>query len=115
MRPSCPREPERARDYPSRVETAQEFAKTCRALSQHLAENGRADWAATFARLADRAEEADSPDRVREVASDALALYGGMGSFADLVLLASSSGSREPDERLDRLRSALHRSAVALR
>ncbi len=89
--------------------------ETCRALSQHLAANGRDDWAATFEGLASRAAGADGPAGAREAASDALALYGGMGSFADLVLMRSSTDSREPDERLERLRSALHRAAVALR
>lgn len=96
------------------METTQELAATCRALSQHLAASGRHDWVATFERLAVRAEGAESAADAREVASDALALYGGMGSFADLVLMTSSIDSREPDERLDRLRSALHRAAVAL-
>ncbi|AXH34154.1 hypothetical protein DVJ78_00710 [Humibacter sp. BT305] len=94
------------------MEATEEFAATCRALSQVLAAHGRDDWAATFERLAARAEGADG---AREAASDALALYGGMGSFNDLVLSTSSTDSREPDEQLDRLRSALHRAALALR
>ncbi|MCS5497123.1 hypothetical protein NY547_07735 [Cnuibacter physcomitrellae] len=99
----------------SDVEATQQFVETCRALSQHLAANGRDDWAATFERLGSRAEDADGSAGAREAASDALALYGGMGSFADLVLMTSTADPREPDERLDRLRSALHRAAVALR
>lgn len=57
----------------------------------------------------------DSPVEQQRLLSDILRIYGGMGSFSDLVLYDSNNLLVAENERLDRLRSDLFSLAKDLR
>lgn len=69
-------------------------------------------WAESMARLNERAEEATSTHEAREVVSDVLSLYAGMGSFNDLVL-QDRTGVLPEQRELSRLRALLYEEASA--
>jgi hypothetical protein len=73
-------------------------------IAKLLNEHGKASWANAFSRLAE--EYVDSPEQaVRSIRS----LYGGMGSFNDIVVYGSDGVPLgEENSELDRLRKQLY-------
>lgn len=75
-----------------------------RRISTLLGEHGETTWATAFDDLVDR--YAESPKSTK---AGIRSLYGGMGSFNDIVLHGSDGlPLREENERLDRLRRQLY-------
>lgn len=68
---------------------------------------GQARWAGLFAHLAEDAAAAGTESEGREVLQRIGQLFGGMGSFNDLVL-QDRQGVRPEQQRLDALRTALY-------
>jgi len=57
---------------------------------------------------------AGSPDEVREAASRGLAVFGGMNSFTDLVLMDGNVPDIEKNRRIDEGREAVYDSLTRL-
>jgi hypothetical protein len=73
-------------------------------LSTLLRRADQADWAKACERLA--SEYGHDPNETRRTI---LAMYGGMGSFNDVVLYQGGAVLVAENDALDRLRSLLHR------
>jgi hypothetical protein len=83
-------------------------------LSALLAETDQTEWAATFDRLGRRAEvETQEPQIDQGFVRSILHLFGGMGSFNDLVLSRNRVMLRDENNRLDALRRQLFEAARA--
>ena len=86
-------------------------------IAKLLREAGRPREAVSFVCLARDAAASNTADERRELARFVLRLYGGTGSFNDLVVSPVGRGGRAreedraPDDELDRLRHALYRQA----
>jgi hypothetical protein len=65
-----------------------------------------------FRHLEQRAKEAHDPESRREVLIQARALFGGMGSFNDLVIGTIGGISKSGNQKLDDLRDALYEIVV---
>lgn len=86
--------------------TGDSLVDLLRAAAKLLAEAGEARPAQHLYELAARASGASDDEARQEVVRDVLALYGGMGSFQDLVL-QDERGVRPEQPALDRLRAQL--------
>jgi hypothetical protein len=71
-------------------------------MSKLLEEHDEESWASALARLA--AEYGDDPVKVE---GRIRALYGGMGSFSDIVLYRDGNVARDASRKLDDLRHRL--------
>lgn len=73
---------------------------------------GEQRWAASLRRLQARAQEgASDPTAYKQVIRDMLSIFGGMGSFSDLVLYRNGVLLREENDRLEQLRGQLFEAA----
>ncbi len=84
-----------------------------REIQELVAACGQERWASMFAHLAEDAAEATAGTGQREVLQRIGELYGGMGSFNDLVL-QDRQGVRPEQRRLDTLRTDLYRAVTDL-
>ncbi len=75
---------------------------------------GKTQWADSIEVLAKRFAVSSSSDEAKNVAREALQMYGGMGSLSDLVLYDEGRPSEEWNERFDVLRHNLYRELVDL-
>ena len=73
------------------------------AIREILEQCGESDWSKTFTYLADRMNE-EADDVKREVRS----VYGGMGSFSDVVVYREGRAERGLNDKLDSLRRRLY-------
>ncbi|WP_136587262.1 DUF6966 domain-containing protein [Microbacterium hydrothermale] len=90
------------------------FVTVARSLAQFLRDHDEKRWSGSIATLAERAEAAGDGDDIRQVASQTLRLFGGMGSLNDVMLPVDGSYPREVNARLDALTSELYTAAHAL-
>ena len=81
----------------------QEIRSLLTEIEQMMQEFDEISWAKAFARLATEYEE-DSEIASRKI----IALYGGMGSFNDIVFFRGGKVVAEENERLDSLRKRLY-------
>ena len=86
---------------------------TLREMIELLSRTNEPDWARCLERLLVRAQAPGDGDP-QTLARDVLALFGGMGSFSDLVLSVGGVPLRAENDRLAALRTKLHAEAVAL-
>ena len=77
-----------------------------------LTKAGAEDWALNFADLAKAYREADDILKEKHIARQIVALYGGMGSFLDLVLYNHNNQFVADNEQLDALRHELHQEVI---
>lgn len=78
-------------------------------LTRPLNRTSHCDWANSLERLSE-----DLAEHPKEVAREILSLYGGMGSFNDLVLYDRGVLLKEQNIELDELRAALFRQCQDL-
>ena len=71
-------------------------------------------WARRFTELSKQAQVISSQAEASHLASTILTMYGGMGSFNDLVLFNGSVVDAEANRRLDRLRKELFEAARSI-
>jgi len=88
------------------------LALVLQAIADLLLDSGEARIALRLRMLATQSLDARDIDEQREVARRVLALYGGMGSFQDLVL-QDDDGVRAEQAVFDRLRKRLFETARA--
>lgn len=79
-------------------------------LAQLLAGADEPRWSQSMSRLAERAAATPGSAERREVIREVLSLYGGMGSFNDVVL-QDARGVLPEQPELDQLRSRLFETA----
>ena len=70
------------------------------------------DWAIRFSDCINAWEMAKSESEKKSVARKIYSIYGGMGSFNDLVLFKESKVLREENSRLDDLRKTLFAEVI---
>jgi hypothetical protein len=86
------------------MDTGDQVESLLRQISNLLGKHGEPAWAEAFDALADQYEE--SPESTK---ASARTLYGGMGSFNDIVLYGPGGHPlRDENEELDRFRSRLY-------
>jgi hypothetical protein len=86
------------------------MGETIAQLLELLVSVGEAPWAALMERLLSAVREANGAEERRAIAGRVLQLYGGMGSFNDLVL-QDAHGVRPEQDEFGRLRSLLFEAA----
>ncbi len=84
------------------------------ALVEVLDSAGAARYAEFFARLEGDLRHASDPRDVRETVQRGLAMYGGMNSFNDLVLMDGDAPDIDTDRRMDAMRTAVYDSLLRL-
>ena len=84
-----------------------------RDIHQLLVSNGAADWSKTINNFEISWESANSDEERKEIARRILSIYGGMGSFSDLVLFREMKVLIKENEYLDELRRELYNEALA--
>ena len=91
-----------------------EVVATITALSAALKRADEVRLAAFFDRLAADLLQASGTRETRDAARRGLAMYGGMGSFNDLVLMDGTAPDIAGNRRLDELRVAVHAGLTRL-
>jgi hypothetical protein len=76
-----------------------------------LQQAGETQWEDHIARLTENLQAA-GPEQLKTIARQIRAIFGGTGSFSDLVLYRNGNPSIEANDRLEALRSRLHRALV---
>lgn len=84
-----------------------------KSLALLLSNTGEARWSEMLSSIrSDLSASRGDPDREQAAVRDILSLYGGMGSFQDLVL-QDSRGVRPEQQEFDQLRNLLFEGARA--
>ncbi len=84
------------------------------AIAALIRSSGQLHWTRSFTTLEKQAEALSSREEASHLASTILGMYGGMGSFNDLVLFNGSVVDAEANRRLDRLRKELFEAARSI-
>lgn len=82
----------------------------CEAIYHLLVQTGETGWAGRFDDFISQLETAENKTIYRNI----LSVYGGTGSFADLVLYKDGAVCMEENDELDRLRNGLYNAISAL-
>ncbi|MFL4476313.1 DUF6966 domain-containing protein [Paeniglutamicibacter sp. MACA_103] len=85
---------------------------TCKEIEAFLRLHNETEWSRTFSHLGQHANEARDSESRREVLIQVRALFGGMGSFNDLVIDRFGEISKSDNQELDDLRDALYEIVV---
>lgn len=90
------------------AELVGEVVAAISALSDALRHADEDDLARFFDHLAADLIHASGPEEIREAVHRGLAIYRGMASFNDLVLMGGTDPDVEGNRRIDELRSAVY-------
>ena len=85
-----------------------ETKETCKAIADLCQNSGSLDWAKTFYYFMDDVEQGEWSVIKRKI----LKVYGGMGSFNDLVLHKDNSPLGKENNELDKLRKKLYKEVT---
>ncbi|WZH38268.1 MAG: hypothetical protein PIR02_06265 [Microbacterium enclense] len=83
-------------------------------LAEVLDSVGAARYAEFFARLEGDLRHASDPSDIREAVHRGLAMYGGMNTFNDYVVMSGNTPDVESNRRIDQLRTAVYECLLRL-
>ncbi len=84
------------------------FVRLCMNIAEFLRTRNEPDWSKSFVYLYKRASEAKDLESRRDLLSQARTIFGGMGSFTDLVIESGGQASRTDNRKLDEMRDSLY-------
>lgn len=84
------------------------FVKICREIEEFLRAHNEPDWSKSFVYLHKQASEVKDLESRRDLLSQARTIFGGMGSFNDLVIESGGQVSRADNRKLDEMRDSLY-------